>query len=83
MNVLQQTINIFPHVSSLHYTPTTPEDPTKAELELSPPFHLVSCEYNSKDGNLLAGGCYNGQVTQGFITTDTKCIFENTFLCTQ
>merc|ERR1719220_2549752 len=38
------------------------EDPTKAALELSPPFHLVSCEYNSKDGNLLAGGCYNGQV---------------------
>ena len=38
------------------------EDPTKPHLELYPPFHLVSCEFNPKDGHLLAGGCYNGQV---------------------
>ena len=43
-------------------SPPPTEDPTKPSLELSPPFHLVSCEYNAKDGNLLAGGCYNGQV---------------------
>ena len=79
-------------ISSNKFTYFRAEDPTKAALELSPPFHLVSCEYNSKvrivwntpyiyntytmytppiyntymytskDGNLLAGGCYNGQV---------------------
>ena len=32
-------------------------------LELVPPNHLVSCEFNPKDGRLLAGGCYNGQVS--------------------
>ena len=31
-------------------------------MELQPPQHLVSCEFNPKDGHLLAGGCYNGQV---------------------
>lgn len=38
------------------------EDPTKPLLDLYPPYHLVSCEFNPKDGHLLAGGCYNGQV---------------------
>ena len=38
------------------------EDPTKPLLSLYPPYHLVSCEFNPKDGHLLAGGCYNGQV---------------------
>ena len=38
------------------------EDPTKPLLDLIPPYHLVSCEFNPKDGHLLAGGCYNGQV---------------------
>ena len=26
------------------------------------PSHLVSCEYNSREVALLAGGCYKGQV---------------------
>ena len=38
------------------------DDPIKPLLELKPPHHLVSCEFNPKDGHLLAGGCYNGQV---------------------
>ena len=25
---------------------------------------MVSVEYNPKDPNILAGGCYNGQVSQ-------------------
>jgi hypothetical protein len=31
---------------------------------LQPPSFLVSIEYNVKDPNILAGGCYNGQVRQ-------------------
>ena len=27
-----------------------------------PPSFLVSLEYNTKDPNIIAGGCYNGQV---------------------
>ena len=38
------------------------EDPTKPLLDLCPPYHLVSCEFNPKESHLLAGGCYNGQV---------------------
>ena len=47
------------------------EDPTKPLLDLIPPYHLVSCEFNPKDGHLLAGGCYNGQVTQ-----HSKCEYD-------
>ena len=39
------------------------QDPTKPLVQLEPPDHLVSLEPNIyKDWNLLAGGCYNGQV---------------------
>eukprot|EP00095_Tigriopus_kingsejongensis_P003856 maker-scaffold20_size707684-snap-gene-4.19 protein:Tk03856 transcript:maker-scaffold20_size707684-snap-gene-4.19-mRNA-1 annotation:"axonemal outer arm dynein intermediate chain 1" len=38
------------------------EDPTRPELTLNLPSYLVSVEYNPKDPNILAGGCYNGQV---------------------
>ena len=38
------------------------EDPTTPVVELAAPNHMVSCEFNPKDGHLLAGGCYNGQV---------------------
>ncbi|TRY68817.1 hypothetical protein TCAL_12894, partial [Tigriopus californicus] len=37
------------------------EDPTEPELTLNLPSCLVSVEYNPKDPNILAGGCYNGQ----------------------
>ena len=38
------------------------DDPTEPDLTLQPPSFLVSVEYNVKDPNILAGGCYNGQV---------------------
>ena len=38
------------------------DDPTEPDLTLHPPSFLVSVEYNPKDPNILAGGCYNGQV---------------------
>ena len=38
------------------------DDPTEPDLTLQPPSFLVSCEYNPKDPNIIAGGCYNGQV---------------------
>jgi len=38
------------------------EDPTVPNLTLHPPYFLVSVEYNPKDYNVVAGGCYNGQV---------------------
>ncbi len=31
------------------------DDPTHPDLQLMPPFHLVSCEFSPKDPNLLAG----------------------------
>ena len=31
------------------------DDPTHPDIVLTPPFHLVSSEFNPKDGNLLAG----------------------------
>ena len=40
------------------------EDPTEPELVLQVPSYLVSVEYNPKDPNILAGGCYNGQVRE-------------------
>ena len=39
------------------------DDPTEPDLTLHPPSFLVSVEYNPKDPNILAGGCYNGQVS--------------------
>ena len=42
------------------------DDPTEPDLTLHPPSFLVSVEYNPKDPNVLAGGCYNGQVNQKF-----------------
>ena len=41
---------------------TIVDDPTEPDLTLHPPSFLVSVEYNPKDPNILAGGCYNGQV---------------------
>ena len=38
------------------------DDPTEPDLVLQPPHFMVSCEYNQKDPNIIAGGCYNGQV---------------------
>ncbi len=38
------------------------DDPTEPDLILHPPSFLVSCEYNPKEPNIIAGGCYNGQV---------------------
>ena len=38
------------------------DDPTEPDLKLMPPSFLVSLEYNTKDPNIIAGGCYNGQV---------------------
>ena len=46
---------------------TLVDDPTEPDLTLHPPSFLVSVEYNPKDPNILAGGCYNGQVIQIFI----------------
>ena len=40
------------------------EDPTEPELVLEAPSFLVSAEYNNRDHNIIAGGCYNGQVSQ-------------------
>ena len=40
------------------------DDPTEPDLTLHPPSFLVSVEYNPKDPNVLAGGCYNGQVNK-------------------
>ena len=39
------------------------DDPTEPDLTIHPPSYLVSVEYNPKDPNILAGGCYNGQVS--------------------
>lgn len=39
------------------------DDPTAPDVTLQPPSFLVSVEYNVKDPNILAGGCYNGQVS--------------------
>lgn len=39
------------------------DDPTEPDLVLQPPSFLVSLEYNQKDPNIIAGGCYNGQVS--------------------
>ena len=46
------------------------EDPTRPLVSLEPPYHAVCLEYNPRDGNLVAGGCYNGQVGTfgGFLT---------------
>jgi len=38
------------------------EKPTHHELALTPSSPLVSLEYNPKDGNILIGGQYNGQI---------------------
>ena len=38
------------------------EDPTEPDLVLEAPSFLVSAEYNNRDHNVIAGGCYNGQV---------------------
>ncbi|XP_071750143.1 dynein intermediate chain 3, ciliary isoform X2 [Lepeophtheirus salmonis] len=38
------------------------EDPTHPETTIHTPSYLVNLEYNPKDLNILAGGCYNGQV---------------------
>ncbi|XP_023346915.1 dynein intermediate chain 3, ciliary [Eurytemora carolleeae] len=38
------------------------DDPTHPDVILNPPFHVVSSEFSPRDVNLLAGGCYNGQV---------------------
>jgi len=38
------------------------EKPTAHELALTPSSPLVSLEYNPKDGNILIGGQYNGQI---------------------
>ena len=45
---------------------TLVDDPTEPDLTLHPPSFLVSVEYNPKDPNILAGGCYNGQVIDMF-----------------
>ena len=42
------------------------DDPTEPDLVLQPPHFMVSCEYNQKDPNIIAGGCYNGQVIIDF-----------------
>jgi dynein intermediate chain 2 len=42
------------------------ENPNKPELTLKPISPLVCIEFNPKDTNILAAGCYNGQV----------CIFD-------
>ena len=42
--------------------PLFADDPTEPDLKLMPPSFLVSLEYNTKDPNIIAGGCYNGQV---------------------
>ena len=39
------------------------EDPTEPEIVLEAPSFLVSAEYNNRDHNIIAGGCYNGQVS--------------------
>lgn len=41
---------------------SVPDDPTEPDMTLIPPSYLVSIEYNPKDPNILAGGCYNGQI---------------------
>ena len=46
---------------------TLVDDPTEPDLTLHPPSFLVSVEYNPKDPNILAGGCYNGQVIHTFV----------------
>ena len=38
------------------------EDPTEPDVVLEAPSFLVSAEYNNRDHNIIAGGCYNGQV---------------------
>ena len=42
------------------------EDPTEPDVVLEAPSFLVSAEYNNRDHNVIAGGCYNGQVRYPF-----------------
>nr|XP_033817862.1 dynein intermediate chain 2, axonemal isoform X1 [Geotrypetes seraphini]XP_033817863.1 dynein intermediate chain 2, axonemal isoform X1 [Geotrypetes seraphini] len=39
------------------------ESPNKPELAVKPASPLLCLEYNPKDSHILAGGCYNGQLT--------------------
>ena len=53
------TVDVF----SIQYFQIS-DDPTEPSLTICPPSYMVSVEYNPKDPNILAGGCYNGQVSQ-------------------
>ena len=57
----------FKILSIFIFFQTHVDDPTEPDLTLHPPSFLVSVEYNPKDPNILAGGCYNGQVIDIFV----------------
>lgn len=42
--------------------PCVPESPNRPEMTLRPSSLLVCLDYNPKDGNMLLGGSYNGQI---------------------
>jgi hypothetical protein len=55
-------------------TESTPRDPIRPECVLESPHEVFAFQINPLNPNVIAGGCYNGQVRGGWVVCACACV---------